>query len=667
MIQTCPNRIDCESALLTNYSSEGAEPFPPYYSVVFPNPENPIDRQWQMAGCVYVCVSYVSQQEADLCALRQSVLCTNPPGEEVWYSAEATCCSPCPGGEGEYCYTVPAGMFIAKTFAEAEAQAQAYACQQAINTQVCFNNPNCPDCIPVPPPPNPPNQPPNPPVTPNSTLGNLPRCACLGVHYSGSIEANGSVGVESWAVVGNIPPGLTFVGVGTGAIIVGTPTVSGTYSFQVIAYQIGGSYSTRIFTIQVLEVTTTALPNFVIGTPYSYQLAAFGGSGNYTWSVATGTLPDGLDLSQTGLISGTPTAFATGGTLTFEVRDITCENAERITLTPRVALDAVSTTTVKTERGFREYTTVLDTGTLYKRVDYAGSMEQIAFPNFNSDPAVDATQCGGMQLIYSGYDQIDNSGNILFRHRKDMMVMCAASQPSLFEADADTSLITPIYSPPALYGYCWPDDPDSCSTCDTDEINWSLLRDDATFGAIDYPNNMVWNESNVSKTDTLLTYAGNANLTGGVILNPTTQGFPINTGNNTYAQAFPFVRLSSSGGFSATLSEPYTDADAEATKVVYTGTSKTAENHPNYQITGANNFITRRSRTTDVAFTITCTRLIVGRDYQVTYELFTSAGVETEVEIDFTADDTTHVINGIVPPPDLNANITVRNARIRYA
>src|SRR6185369_9189078 len=105
-----------------------------------------------------------------------------------------------------------------------------------------------------------------------------------------------------------------------------------------------------------------------------------------------------------------------------------------------------------------------------------------------------------------------------------------------------------------------------------------------------------------------------------------TEGFPKNDGNGLYAQGFPFVRLESSGGFSATLSEPYTDADANATAVVYAGTSATAENIPNYQITGANNFITRRNRITSVTFTILCSNLIVGEDYTVTYELVSNNG-----------------------------------------
>ena len=82
--------------------------------------------------------------------------------------------------------------------------------------------------------------------------------------------------------------------------------------------------ASRRCTISVLEITTASLPNFTIGVAYSKQMQAAGGSGNYIWSIATGTLPAGLTMNALGLISGTPTALATGDTLTFVVTDVTC-------------------------------------------------------------------------------------------------------------------------------------------------------------------------------------------------------------------------------------------------------------------------------------------------------------------------------------------------------
>ena len=62
-------------------------------------------------------------------------------------------------------------------------------------------------------------------------------------------------------------------------------------------------------------ITTTSLPNGVVGMAYSQTLAATGTT-PITWSVTSGSLPDGLALSTAGVISGTPT---TAGVVSFTV------------------------------------------------------------------------------------------------------------------------------------------------------------------------------------------------------------------------------------------------------------------------------------------------------------------------------------------------------------
>lgn len=60
--------------------------------------------------------------------------------------------------------------------------------------------------------------------------------------------------------------------------------------------------------VQPLTITTTALPNATVNYGYGTTLAATGGVQPYSWSVTSGSLPNGLTLNaQTGLISGTPT------------------------------------------------------------------------------------------------------------------------------------------------------------------------------------------------------------------------------------------------------------------------------------------------------------------------------------------------------------------------
>src|SRR5581483_11463116 len=60
-----------------------------------------------------------------------------------------------------------------------------------------------------------------------------------------------------------------------------------------------------------LNIKTTTLPAGTFGVAYSQSLSAAGGTGAYTWSISAGALPDGLTMSGTGVISGTPQSAGT--------------------------------------------------------------------------------------------------------------------------------------------------------------------------------------------------------------------------------------------------------------------------------------------------------------------------------------------------------------------
>ena len=71
-----------------------------------------------------------------------------------------------------------------------------------------------------------------------------------------------------------------------------------------------------------LAVTTQALPDGQVSTPYSSTLSASGGTVPYSWELTSGVLPDGLALnSTTGQITGTPTVSVNAAPLAFAVRD----------------------------------------------------------------------------------------------------------------------------------------------------------------------------------------------------------------------------------------------------------------------------------------------------------------------------------------------------------
>jgi hypothetical protein len=135
---------------------------------------------------------------------------------------------------------------------------------------------------------------------------------------------------------GTLPPGLTLASSGT---VSGTPTNAGGWSFWVnlsdqnppSASWCVVSEAQREFTITIngtggspnpgpgpapaptpaLSISTSGLPEAMVGAAYSTTLSASGGSGTKTWTVAAGSLPAGLSLSANGVVSGTPTAPGT--------------------------------------------------------------------------------------------------------------------------------------------------------------------------------------------------------------------------------------------------------------------------------------------------------------------------------------------------------------------
>ncbi|MEO9181051.1 MAG: Ig domain-containing protein, partial [Acidimicrobiales bacterium] len=83
------------------------------------------------------------------------------------------------------------------------------------------------------------------------------------------------------------------------------------------------NWTSQSFGAPVLGITTpstsTSPPNATVGRPYSFQFSAGGVAGPYSWSLATGSLPAGLTLSSSGLISGTPSKVSKLSAFTLKV------------------------------------------------------------------------------------------------------------------------------------------------------------------------------------------------------------------------------------------------------------------------------------------------------------------------------------------------------------
>jgi hypothetical protein len=133
-----------------------------------------------------------------------------------------------------------------------------------------------------------------------------------------TLSAAGGVAPYSWSVTTGLPPGLGI----SGTNILGTPTTAGTYAFVLTVFDSQRNTASAQVSIVIngtgggAAINTTSLPNGTVNVPYTAQLACTSCQ-NYTWSISSGTLPQGLQINaQSGILSGTPTA---AGANTFQV------------------------------------------------------------------------------------------------------------------------------------------------------------------------------------------------------------------------------------------------------------------------------------------------------------------------------------------------------------
>jgi large repetitive protein len=133
--------------------------------------------------------------------------------------------------------------------------------------------------------------------------------------YTQTLSASGGTAPYHYQITsGALPPGLTLSSSGS---LSGTPTAAGAFTVSISVIDsstgTGAPFSkSNTYTLNVnapsISITPTTLPGAQVAVAYSQQLAASGGDGSYTFSISAGTLPAGLTLSTSGLLSGTPAA-----------------------------------------------------------------------------------------------------------------------------------------------------------------------------------------------------------------------------------------------------------------------------------------------------------------------------------------------------------------------
>jgi hypothetical protein len=153
------------------------------------------------------------------------------------------------------------------------------------------------------------------------TTSPLPQ-GIVGAPYSETITPNGGIPPLTWTLIGTLPPGLTFTvntvtgnntPVTTGEIS-GVPLSAGTSTFSVEVQDSAipeqsatTAFSLTINTPSPLKITSASLPGGTTAQGYNAVVQATGGAQPYTWTIAPGLLPPGLELnSSSGTITGTP-------------------------------------------------------------------------------------------------------------------------------------------------------------------------------------------------------------------------------------------------------------------------------------------------------------------------------------------------------------------------
>ena len=180
--------------------------------------------------------------------------------------------------------------------------------------------------------------------------------------YSYHLAAVGGNPPYTWTMVsGSLPQGLNLTSDG---VISGTPTQLGKYTFAVKVVDTNGVSADATYTLTIVEsgfvvvptggssgsssstqgtnptfgITTSALSMGVIGRQFSDRLQTADGTGPYTWSVISGSLPTGLTLDAAkGIISGKP---QTAGTSTFA---ISVKDTNDLIATQSYAIDVLPT------------------------------------------------------------------------------------------------------------------------------------------------------------------------------------------------------------------------------------------------------------------------------------------------------------------------------------
>ena len=125
--------------------------------------------------------------------------------------------------------------------------------------------------------------------------------AAAGEPYTNALTVTGGTAPYTFTLTqGTLPAGI---GLGADGVLSGTPSAAGTSVFTILTSDASGPGASKQFTLVIaaapLSITTVAsLAAGTVGSSYSATLEASGGTAPYTWTVTSGSLPQGLDWGR---------------------------------------------------------------------------------------------------------------------------------------------------------------------------------------------------------------------------------------------------------------------------------------------------------------------------------------------------------------------------------
>jgi hypothetical protein len=144
----------------------------------------------------------------------------------------------------------------------------------------------------------------------------------VGVNYGIQLTGTGGYSSYSWSLVsGSLPPSFSLT---SGGNIYGVPSAPGTYNFEIQLTDGATAPVSQSFSIVIgqtaFSFTTSVLPRGIVNQTYFGGFAASGGTPPYTFSLASGSLPPGFQITNDSSYAQVAGFAAAMGSYTFAVR-----------------------------------------------------------------------------------------------------------------------------------------------------------------------------------------------------------------------------------------------------------------------------------------------------------------------------------------------------------